>query len=283
MIPLLNTPYAPRPIELDPVEGVAWGNQATQRLVSGPTYQDIQFVTNITDPKDIERIRITNNGKEFVSLSGQDIVDLNKHRKNYVEAGRYVIPFADLGMRTKAGVRTGELVTLKGEIFFVYIQLKPDASGTKPAPSIRARAMVTPSQDIRYYMPRIYTLNWHAPAAGRTPFDWAERSPFFSIKRLHFNNDDITRVRVVRDDREEMNVSASDNAFDMDYHGLEQVNTRFSLDFVATGFGAEGRLETTAAKSLQFEVEKTSFGSVNLLIEAIEQVAPLPHQVQTVQ
>ncbi|HAS4583846.1 TPA: hypothetical protein I6861_003539, partial [Vibrio cholerae] len=61
---LLETLFNPRPKELDPVEGVAWGNQATLRLVSGPTYQNIELVTNITDPSDIERVRITHNGKE---------------------------------------------------------------------------------------------------------------------------------------------------------------------------------------------------------------------------
>ncbi|WP_337917976.1 major capsid protein P2, partial [Vibrio cholerae] len=50
---LLETLFNPRPKELDPVEGVAWGNQATLRLVSGPTYQNIELVTNITDPSDI--------------------------------------------------------------------------------------------------------------------------------------------------------------------------------------------------------------------------------------
>ncbi|EPS3423865.1 major capsid protein P2, partial [Vibrio fluvialis] len=119
----LQTLFNPRPKELDPVEGVAWGNQATLRLVSGPTYQNLELVTNITDPADIERVRITINGKEIVSLSGQDMVDLQEHRANYVQAGRYVISFSDLKMRTKIGVRQSELVTLPGEIWFVYIQL----------------------------------------------------------------------------------------------------------------------------------------------------------------
>ncbi|MDA0130743.1 major capsid protein P2, partial [Vibrio sp. MarTm2] len=105
-------------------EGVAWGNQATLRLVSGPTYQNLELVTNIFNPSDIERVRITHNGKEIVSLSGQDMVDLQEHRSNYTQQGRYVISFSDMTMRTKIGVRQGELVTLPGEIWFVYIQLK---------------------------------------------------------------------------------------------------------------------------------------------------------------
>ncbi len=127
---LLNTPFNPRPLDLDPVEGVNWGNQASLRLVSGPTYQSIELVTSITDPADIERVRITLNGKEVYNLTGQDLVDLQEHRKQFTAAGRYVIPFADLTLRTKGGVRTGELVTLQGEIWFVYIQLASKAGGT---------------------------------------------------------------------------------------------------------------------------------------------------------
>ncbi|EPR7550212.1 major capsid protein P2 [Vibrio fluvialis] len=267
----LQTLFNPRPKELDPVEGVAWGNQATLRLVSGPTYQNLELVTNITDPADIERVRITINGKEIVSLSGQDMVDLQEHRANYVQAGRYVISFSDLKMRTKIGVRQSELVTLPGEIWFVYIQLKAKAGVA--APSIRARAHITEAQSQRIFMPRIYSLTWFASAAGRTPFDWAERSPYLNISRVHFKDGSIERVRVVRDDREEMNVNKADNAFDLASVGLEQNDGWFSLDFVRTGFGTEGKLKTQAVRALQFELEKSSAGSVPLIVEAIEQVA----------
>ncbi|MGI2787204.1 major capsid protein P2 [Vibrio fluvialis] len=267
----LQTLFNPRPKELDPVEGVAWGNQATLRLVSGPTYQNLELVTNITDPADIERVRITINGKEIVSLSGQDMVDLQEHRASYVQAGRYVISFSDLKMRTKIGVRQSELVTLPGEIWFVYIQLK--AKTGVAAPSIRARAHITEAQSQRIFMPRIYSLTWFASAAGRTPFDWAERSPYLNISRVHFKDGSIERVRVVRDDREEMNVNKADNAFDLASVGLEQNDGWFSLDFVRTGFGTEGKLKTQAVRALQFELEKSSAGSVPLIVEAIEQVA----------
>ncbi|EPM7825961.1 major capsid protein P2 [Vibrio fluvialis] len=267
----LQTLFNPRPKELDPVEGVAWGNQATLRLVSGPTYQNLELVTNITDPADIERVRITINGKEIVSLSGQDMVDLQEHRANYVQAGRYVISFSDLKMRTKIGVRQSELVTLPGEIWFVYIQLK--AKTGVAAPSIRARAHITEAQSQRIFMPRIYSLTWFASAAGRTPFDWAERSPYLNISRVHFKDGSIERVRVVRDDREEMNVNKADNAFDLASVGHEQNDGWFSLDFVRTGFGTEGKLKTQAVRALQFELEKSSAGSVPLIVEAIEQVA----------
>jgi len=266
----LNTLFNPRPKELDPVEGVAWGNQATLRLVSGPTYQNLELVTDISDPADIERVRITYNGKEIISLSGQDMVDLQEHRSNYVSAGRYVIPFSDMTMRTKLGVRQGELVTLPGAIWFVYIQL---VSKSAAAPSIRARAHITEAQTQRVFMPRLYSLTWFASAAGRTPFDWSERSPYLSIKRIHFKDSSIIRARVLRDDREEMNVSKEDNAFDLSYAGLEQNDGWFSLDFVRTGFGSESKLKTQAVRALQFELEKSASGSVPLIIEAIEQVA----------
>ena len=63
-----------------------WGNQASLRLVSGPTYQSIELVTDITNPADIERVRITLNGKEVYNLTGQDLVDIQEHRKQFTQA-----------------------------------------------------------------------------------------------------------------------------------------------------------------------------------------------------
>ncbi|MDH5925422.1 major capsid protein P2 [Vibrio splendidus] len=273
---MMNTPFNPRPRELDPVEGVNWGNQATLRVVTGPTYQNIELVTDITDPADIERITLKLNGKEIIGVTGQDLVDFQEHRKQFTQAGRYIIPFADLTLRTKAGVRTGELVTLQGEIWMLYIQLK-SKSGVA-APSIKARAHTTAAQSRRIYLPRLYSLTWYAAASGRTPFDFAERSPFLSIKRIHFKDSTIERVRVMRDEREEINVSKADNAYDLAVAGLEQNTGWFSLDFIRTGFGVEGRLPTNAANQLQFELEKSSAGSVPVIIEAIEQVGEINPQ-----
>ncbi len=78
----LKQPFNPRPRELDPVEGVNWGNQATLRLVSGPTYQNIELVTDITDPSDIERITVKVNGREIVNVTAQDLIDLQEHKKS---------------------------------------------------------------------------------------------------------------------------------------------------------------------------------------------------------
>lgn len=273
---MMNTPFNPRPRELDPVEGVNWGNQATLRVVTGPTYQNIELVTDITNPADIERITLKLNGKEIIGVTGQDLVDFQEHRKQFTQAGRYVIPFADLTLRTKAGVRTGELVTLQGEIWMLYIQLKSKSG--EAAPSIKARAHTTAAQSRRIYLPRLYSLTWYAAASGRTPFDFAERSPFLSIKRIHFKDSTIERVRVMRDEREEINVSKADNAYDLAVAGLEQNADWFSLDFIRTGFGVEGRLPTNAANQLQFELEKSSAGSVPVIIEAIEQVGEINPQ-----
>ena len=274
---MMTTPFNPRPRELDPVEGVNWGNQATLRIVTGPTYQNIELVTDILDPADIERVTLKLNGKEIIGVTGQDLVDFQEHRKQFTQAGRYIIPFSDLSLRTKAGVRTGELVTLQGEIWMVYIQLKSKAAGIN-APSIKARAHTTAAQSRRIYLPRLYSLTWFAAAAGRTPFDFAERSPFLSLKRIHFKDPTIERVRVMRDEREEINVSKVDNAFDLAIAGLEQNKDWFTLDFIRTGFGVEGRLPTNAANQLQFELDKSSSGSVAVIIEAIEQVGEINPQ-----
>lgn len=279
---ILNTNFAPRPKELDPVEGVGWGNRASLRLPSGPTYHNIELVTDVTDPKDIERVEVVLNGSARYSVSGETLVAMQKHRKNYTQDGRFVISFGDATLRTKIGVRQSDLVTLQGEIWFVYVTLKAKsaqeiADNELPQiPSIRARAHVLPSQSERYYMPRVYELTWFASAAGRTPFDFAERSPMLNLKRIHFKDDSIERVRVLRDTFEELNVNKTDNAFDLAAAKKEQNIGWFSLDFIRYGFGADGMLNTAARQQLAFELEKTATGSIPVVVEAVEQVKALP-------
>lgn len=270
---LLQTPFAPRPKELDPIEGVGWGNRASLRLVSGPTYHSIELVTDILDPKDIERVELSLNGSAKYSVSGETLVGLQAHRKNYAEPGRYILSFGDPTLRTKIGVRQTDLVTLGGEIWFVHITLR---AKNAPTPSIRARAHVLPAQSVRYYMPRLYEITWFASATGRTPFDFSERSPALNLKRIHFMDESIQRVRVLRDSFEEMNVTKADNAFDLTQSKKEQMAGAFTLDFIRYGFGADGMLNTAARSQLAFELDKNAVGSVPVIVEAVEQVNPLP-------
>ncbi|MGF1702519.1 major capsid protein P2 [Photobacterium makurazakiensis] len=272
---LLQTKFAPRPKELDPVEGVGWGNRASLRLVSGPTYHSIELITDITDAKDIERVEVSLNGSAKISVSGETLVKLQAHRKNYAEQGRYILSFGDPTLRTKIGVRQTDLVTLGGEIWFIHITLKAK-DGDVATPTIRARAHVLPAQATRYYMPRIYEITWFAAATGRTPFDFAERSPALNLKRIHFLDDSIDRIRVVRDTFEEINVTKIDNAFDLAQSKKEQNQGWFSLDFIRYGFGADGMLNTAARSQLTFELDKNKVGSVPVIVEAVEQVNALP-------
>lgn len=273
-IELVNTPFAPRAKELDPVEGVGWGNRCSLRLVAGPTYHDLELVTNITDPADIERVEVSLNGKPIISVSGTTLKNILGHKKTFSEAGRYVIPFGESEFRTKMGVRQTDLVTLAGEIWFVYIQLK--AKTGVDAPTIRARAHVLPAQSTRYYLPRMYELTWFASATGRTPFDFSERSAALNIKRIHFLDSSVDRVRVIRDDVEEYNANKIDNAYDLAASDQQQNADWFSVDFTRYGFGADGLLNTAATRQLAFELDKSAVGSVPVIVEAVEQVTPLP-------
>lgn len=272
---LLSTNFAPRPKELDPIEGVGWGNRASLRLVSGPTYHSIELVTDIIDPKDIERVEVSLNGSAKYSVTGETLIALQAHRKNYAQDGRYTISFGDATLRTKIGVRQTDLVTLAGEIWFVHITLKNKDTLVK-APSMRARAHVLPAQSERYYMPRLYELTWFASASGRTPFDFSERSAALNLKRIHFKDNSIQRVRLIRDNLEEMNITKADNAFDLAQSKKEQTPGWFSLDFIRYGFGADGMLNTAARSQLAFELDKSEVGSIPVIVEAVEQVKALP-------
>ena len=277
ILAMMRGRYNPKPHELNPMNGVGYGQKAHLRLVCGPTYQNIEIIHNV-DVTDILKVSMTLQGKEFVSLSGVELLELAKERKLYVEAGRLVIPFANPQMRTRQGVRAGELVTLENDHIMLYIELKTagQANDSQVVPSLKLRAHTTQAQPQRYFLPRFYTQDWTANQGGETPFDWQNRDPRISLRRIIMQAPDIQKVEIKRDDLIEFEATAEDNAFDLISNDRSPLTDTYVLDFLLYSFGEDGRFPTFARKSLDFRITKASAGNIRLLVDAIEQVQELP-------
>ncbi|PKG39706.1 major capsid protein P2 [Psychromonas sp. Urea-02u-13] len=269
--------YAPKPHELNPMNAVGYGQKANLRLVCGPTYQNIEIKHNL-NVTDILKVSMTLGGKEFVSLTGVELNELAKQRKLYVEAGRLVIPFSNPQMRTRQGVRAGELVTLENDHIMIYVELKTSASASDSeiVPEIKLRAQTTQAQPERFFLPRLFTLDWTANQSGETPFDWQDRDPRRTLRRLIFQAPDITKVEIKRDDLVEFESTSADNSFDLISNGRSPLTNAYVLDFLQYGFAEDGRFPTFARKSLDFRITKTNAGNIRLLVDQIEQVKALP-------
>ncbi|MBN7820523.1 major capsid protein P2 [Bowmanella yangjiangensis] len=265
--------YKPTPIELDAFATVKKNQRNQMKVTTGPTFQNMELVTNITDPALIETVQVELNGTMIVDVTGTELKMIEGYTKRNRANGRYVIPFCRTEAKTLDGARTGELVTLPTDNITVYVKLG-DTGVTEP--EMRARALVTPAQSVRVFIPKLDSVNINASTTGMNRFSWDNRSPNLHIRRLHFYRADMTRLEVWRDDLRVFEASDVDNAADL-AEGNDNAPQAgiFHFDPAHMGYQLQGLFATIARKSLEFRYWAGSTGNVKVLRETIEQVAPI--------
>lgn len=267
--------YKPSPMELRAFSTVAKNNRNQCDVVTGPTFQNIEIITNITDATKITNVQVELNGQMIVDLSGSDLKMLEKYSKRDRADGRFVIPFYRPEARTMEGMRMGELVTLPSDTLTVYVTIG-DTGAT--VPTLRARALVTPAQPVRYFIPKLDSVNITAPASGENLFAWSVRNAGLFIRRLHLFSADIQKLKVYRDDLKVFEASTADNNADLSEGGdfVPQADI-FHFDPAHVGFHLQGLFPTIARKELAFKYDMANAGSVRVLRETIEQVQKMPN------
>ena len=262
--------YKPTPMELRAFSTSVENTRNQCDVVTGPTFQGIEIVSNITDPTKLLKIQAELNGQMIVDVTGSDLKMIEAYSKRTRAAGRYYIPFSKTEARTLEGMRLGELVTLPSDALTLYVTVGDN--GGAPV-TLRARAMVTPSQPVRYFIPKLDAVTFTAPQDGENLFAWSVRNAGLFIRRLHFQSADIERLQVYRDDLRVFNASKDDNNADLSEGGdnAPQADT-YHYDPAHTGFHLQGLFPTIARKELAFKYDMAAAGSVRVLRETIEQV-----------
>lgn len=262
--------FKPTPVELNAFQGVAAGNRASLQITPGATFCMIELISNITDVTKITKIEVELNGQTIVNVSGYDVKTLLEgYTKRSRAAGRYVINFFNPEAKTLNGMRVGELVTLPSDTLTVYVTFDPAVV----SPTLRARALVTPTQAIRRFIPKIYTVNIDPAVIGENLFNYPVRSGSHFIRRLHFKSANISKLTVMRDDNRVFTATAVDNKEDLAEGGDNApLASVYHFDPAHIGFQLEGAFPTLAAKGLEFRYEVTALGAVPVLCETLDQV-----------
>jgi len=276
---LLNR-YSPLSRDTRSAVGMGWGEKGHIEIVPGATIQSIELITDITAKTKIKRVSLDLNGSEIVALTGSDLKMLEAYKDAAGEDGRYVINFADMLYRTKNGIRSGELVTLPTDEINLFVELEADATGSAPAPTIRGRTWVTAAQPARYFIPKIYSTNYDASASGDNDLIWKNGSIQRFIRRIHFKTGTISRLAIWRDQKKVHDLRDADNKFDLKRNKLVPQTNYFHFDPTQLGLGLDGLFPTFAREELKFVLNKTSAGSVPMLVEMLEQVQALPVKPQ---
>jgi hypothetical protein len=265
--------FKPTPVELNNFVGVGPGQRASLSITPGATFQMIEFVSNITDATKITKIEIELNGSTIVNCTGSDLKTvLEAYTKRNRAAGRYVVNFYNPEAATLNSMRLGELVTLPSDTLTAYVTF--DASVVSP--TLRARALVTPNQSVRYFIPKIYSINIDPSVVGENNLAWPTRRGDHFIRRLHFLSATVTKLQVFRDDLKVFHATKADNAEDLAEGGDNApLASAFHFDPAHIGFQWEGAFPTIASKSLDFKYDVSATGGIKVLCETIDQVTSL--------
>ncbi|MCG7544084.1 major capsid protein P2 [Pseudoalteromonas sp. MM17-2] len=261
-------------------EGVAAGQVGHIEIVGGSTIHEIELATNITNPAHLKKVTLEIDGVAVVSYTGQWLKDKETYANRFKQPGRYKIRFSDLTYRSREGVRSGELVTFSHEQIFLKIEVDSafvDAEGAPKPVTINGRTAVTAGQAVRHFMPRVYETTFDASASGINDLIWKNGGPNRKIRRIHFRTADLGKINIYRDARLIHEETKADADFDIKENGLMPIEGVYTFDPTKQGFGWDG-LFGTHGQELKFELDMANAGSVRMLVEMMEQVAPLNAQ-----
>lgn len=262
--------FKPTPVELNAFQGVAPGSRAMLQITPGATFCMIEIVSNITNVAHIEKVEVELNGQTIVNVSGFDLKTLLEgYTKRSRSAGRYVINFFNPESKTLNSMRVGELVTLPSDTLSVFVTIAAAAV----SPTLRARALVTPAQPVRRFLPKIFTVNIDPAVVGENHWGYPVRSGSHFIRRLHFKSANVSKLQVLRDDLRVFNATATDNREDLNEGGDNAaVANVYHFDPAHIGYQLEGAFPTIAQKELAFKYDVTALGAVQVLCETLDQV-----------
>lgn len=257
------------PRKLNSFNAVAWGQTASVKLDTGPTYDKIVLDTNVTEATDIKRVIVNLNGDEIYVLSGEELQVLEKYKKMPVVAGLYVIPFADDSCRAWDAQVLTSLVTLPTDNLTLHVELVGKPDGTA-APKMSGYSFTSAARAERIWLPRIKTVQMQASATGDNEHNTLQKGP--AIRRIHMKKADINYVHIERDNLKVYDQSDLVNQYILNRAERAPQAGYFHVDPIHTGFGIYDRFVTRSANTLVLRANVDSVGPIPLLMETVEQV-----------
>jgi len=267
MAALVGLSYAPSPRELDSFSVVGGGKKSKVKLVGGPTYNAFEFETDETNPAKIIRASLILGGDAIIELTGTDLVNLEKRKGRTHPAGVYALRLSDIDMRTRAGLRLGELVTFAQDNIYLEIEFAGDSEVT----TLEAQAWVSPSQAVRAWVPRIRRENFNASKTGVNTLSFDSDSTVF-IKRIHLESSAVTKVEHKVDGLTYFEATAARNNRALKDNSLTPLADVYTFDPLMFGFGVDGMVNMAANEEFKFLVTTSAAGNIDYLLETLELV-----------
>lgn len=261
------------PRKLKAFSGVVTGETATLDIKGGATLHEIHLETSLTAAQ-MTLVTVNLNGDPIYSLTGADLVMLERYRKRYETSGLFVINFSDIVNASMESRNISALVTFPTDNISVEVKI---ASGIVGTITLKASAEVSASQAERKFIPRKYRTSLKPGQTTENTWDSLTQGP--AVQRIHFYGD-LTRVKWVKD-----NLTVWEREDDRNAAQLKRMDRApqagyFHFDAIESDFGIADLFQTIVAETLVCEYDLTTVQTVPVIVEAIQRVAPINAQVQ---
>ncbi len=251
------------------------------QLPAGITYKEITIHGNNLNNNQIRRITLSMNGDSLVDVTGEVLRMIQRFKGNYIEDGKWVIPFTDFEMTTQEGQNLTSLITLPGENIILEIetdaptQAQVDANAVA---SIRAEGILGVSQTQRLTVPRIYRDVMNGSVAGENRFrnfvNQNKTTNPVRIRRTHMFDGSINNLEIKRNGITLFDRPINDNNYSLRRFGKTPQDGIYHFDPVKTNFGIADALRTQAS-TFEMIVNKSAVGDFEAIFETLE-VLPEP-------
>lgn len=267
------------PRRIKSFSGVQRGEVASVQISGGPTLHEIALETNIL-PQHILRASLILNGDTIIEMTGEQMKMLERYKKQYEQAGMFILPIADISGRSLEGQAETALVTFPTDNITLEVAIAPEPDPQNPlvSPSLRADALVSAASDERVIIPRVRTVTFSPDSTGENIMNTLPRGP--ELRRMHLRNSDggspaecgIDFLRILRDRLTVYELSAHRNEFELKRRERAPQDLYFHFDPIASGFNRMDKFRT-ASDELEFKLDMNNTNVVQILLETVERAA----------
>jgi len=251
------------------------------QLPAGITYKEITIHGVNLNNDQIRRVTLSMNGDSLIDVTGSVLRTIQRYKKEYIEDGKWVIPFADFSMTLQEGQNLTSLVTLPGENIVLEVETDAPTAAQVSANSvafIRAEGILGVSQTRRLTVPRLYRDVMNGGVAGENRFkNFVNQNKTTSpvrIRRVHMLDGSIRNLEIKRNGITLFDKPANDNNYSLRRFGKDPQTDIYHFDPIKTNFGLADALRTQGS-TFEMIIDKGEVGDFEAIFETLE-ILPAP-------
>lgn len=252
--------------EITEFTNVGYGKKATARIEAGVNYKELVLMTTNVDPDQVEYVTVKVGSDKPFDLSGDVITAIQEHKNEVQDATVWLIPFLDRAAVSMEGQEKSSLQTLRGENVQIEIKLAARKSPAQDAlePEILGITVSgEPVHDgkgnlVRQYMPRSFEMIVPIGKTGKNTFSDFDNQQNHLLRRMFIKSTDITRIEVIVNNVERLNVSVPYMHYMQKRAGLKIPAGYTVFDPMYSGFNWSDMLNVTGKIEFVFHTTTTT-------------------------